>query len=462
MQQRRAPLICRDADDRIARVRAPLAALHGEVGTVNAGEFLGHVTALASLLPDASYVLNLCENRYLFMVGFCAAIVRGQTNLLAPNKTLGTQEALLSRYQNAQVLHDGVETIPGCHEVNVNGLSLRHPAVYDIPEIDLVFPAAITFTSGSTGDSKPNLKSWATFVESTEINARYMLLHDDRLVSELATVPGQHMWGMETSILLPLMRRVCVSDTQPLFPQDICKALFELPAPRLLVSTPFHLRAIMLSGLTFPPVDSILCATAPLSQELARDVESAFSGKLQEIYGCSEAGSMSCRSTSESDIWTIFSGVHFNPDEHGYWAVGEHLPASILLQDRLDKLDDRHFRLLGRSDDMIEIGGKRGSLLEMNKILQNIPGVVDGAIFLPDEEKLINRLVAAVVLAPGISKDTISTHFRQRVDPVFVPRPIHVVASLPREPNGKLPRAKLLALLRASPNIATVNSKLEV
>ena len=56
-------------------------ARHGD-REIRAAEFLADVLALAERLPDARYALNLCTQRYHFLVAFCAAIVAGQTNLL--------------------------------------------------------------------------------------------------------------------------------------------------------------------------------------------------------------------------------------------------------------------------------------------------------------------------------------------------------------------------------------------
>ena len=45
-------------------------------------DFIGQVLRLAEQLPAADYAINLCDNRYVFTLAFCAAIVKGQTTLL--------------------------------------------------------------------------------------------------------------------------------------------------------------------------------------------------------------------------------------------------------------------------------------------------------------------------------------------------------------------------------------------
>lgn len=446
---RQLPLLERQLDDCFAQVNSPLPALHGLTGNIAVSEFIGQVLQLAAHLPEAGSVINLCDNRYLFTLGFCAALLRGQTNLLPQNRALATQQQLLDQYPHSYVLHDGLETLlDNCPQLNLNQLDLRAAAATAIPTIPADQLAAIAFTSGSTGQPKANLKPWHTFVTSSLMNAQAMLGdgYRDQLRFALATVPAQHMWGLETSLLLPLFARLCISDARPLFPQDVANALQQLPTPRLLISTPVHLRALVSSGVTMPQAAHLLCATAPLSTELAQATEACFGGELIEVYGCSEVGSMARRRTAQGDVWQLFEGLEFA--EELTVIRGSHLPQQQPVQDRIETSDGRAFRLLGRSDDMIEIAGKRGSLQEMNKLLLATPGVVDGIVFMPEDGTQAVTRPVALVVATTATKQDVSARFAAHLDPVFMPRPLLLVDTLPREDNGKLPRAKLLAFYR--------------
>jgi acyl-coenzyme A synthetase/AMP-(fatty) acid ligase len=128
--------------------------------------------------------------------------------------------------------------------------------------------------------------------------------------------------------------------------------------------------------------------------------------------------------------------------------AADFLPTSVELADVIETADYRTFRVAGRSSDMVNIGGKRASLSGMTRILADIDGVVDGVILMPDNanEAKVPRLVA-VVVAPGRSQDEIRSAFRQRVDPVFVPRRIVLVDALPRNETGKLPLDRVWALV---------------
>jgi len=57
--------------------------------------------------------------------------------------------------------------------------------------------------------------------------------------------------------------------------------------------------------------------------------------------------------------------------------------------------------------------------------------------------------VAACVVAPRLAAGQVLAALRERVDPVFLPRPLLLVARLPRNETGKLPQEALLALAAA-------------
>ncbi|NOX26963.1 MAG: acyl-CoA synthetase [Gammaproteobacteria bacterium] len=458
MSSHDSPLICRAAKDPIAHINTKLAPLGELNGTISAQQFLCHVRQLAKQLPTQHYAINLCDNRYLFMVALCAVIVRQQTNLLAPNAHCATQEKLNQRYKNSYVLHDGgIKTADNIPQFDLSNILLtNHSSDFDIPLVSLDHLAVISFTSGSTGNSKSNHKTWHTLVTSTAINQRYMLPNADQTFYQLATVPGQHMWGLETSVLLALRANVCSSDTRPLYPYDVYQQLAALPSPRMLVSTPVHLRALVDKNTEQSKLDIILCATAPLNQALACDVERLFSTELREIYGCSEIGSMAIKKTAQEENWQRFAGISFKHNEKSLIsASAEHITHSVELNDQIELLDQTHFKLTGRSSDTINIAGKRGSLYEINNLLLDFPGLLDGVVFLPPQKQRVPRLAAIVVLNNEASRQQLVNYLRQYLDSAFIPRPLIEVEALPREKNGKLPQSQLLTFfesLRKNPS----------
>ena len=120
----------------------------------------------------------------------------------------------------------------------------------------------------------------------------------------------------------------------------------------------------------------------------------------------------------------------------------------VELADRVEALDSRRFRLLGRRTDLVKLGGRRASLSGLNHILTELDGVADGAFLVPDDlDQRVNARLTAVVVAPGRSPGGILAELRGLVDPLFLPRRVICVDALPRNELGKLPRQALQALV---------------
>ncbi len=124
----------------------------------------------------------------------------------------------------------------------------------------------------------------------------------------VATVPPQHMYGLKLSVLLPLLGGIGVHASHPLYPADIASALAEVPEPRVLVSTPVHLRALLESGVRLPPLQVIVSATAPLSADLAGALERRIGTVLLEFFGSTETCVIASRRTATVAAWRPHRG----------------------------------------------------------------------------------------------------------------------------------------------------------
>jgi len=175
---------------------------------IDTAQFLRHVYGVAARLPDDSQVLNLCDDRYRFLVGFAASLAGGKTTLLPPSRAPGVIVELLERYPGACLLGDCALV----ENIRTDTVAPRHLRLGDtLPEADGTMPsiasdflAAIGFTSGSSGPPKAQPKYWGSFRTSTALNAAAIAAIAGPHAHIVATVPPQHMYGMETSVLLPL------------------------------------------------------------------------------------------------------------------------------------------------------------------------------------------------------------------------------------------------------------------
>jgi acyl-coenzyme A synthetase/AMP-(fatty) acid ligase len=119
----------------------------------------------------------------------------------------------------------------------------------------------------------------------------------------------------------------------------------------------------------------------------------------------------------------------------------------LQLADRISVQTEQEFVLHGRPSDLIKVAGRRASLEALNAELTQIAGVLDGMFYVPDASDTGRERLAAVAVAPGRSVSSILAELRKRIDPVFLPRPLHLVNALPRNALGKLPLESLRGLV---------------
>ena len=453
----------------------PTAVISYRAGIpITARQFLSDANRLAQRLPAGSHVLNVCADRYRFTVGLAACLITGRVSLLPSTHTPEVIGQMASFAPDAFCLTDdarcdiGLPKIYYCEdqptaEAEITAGSERTaeseptaevaPAVapaWVVPEIPVTQLAAIVFTSGSTGTPLPYKKTWGRLARCVRNGAPRLGLADGKSHALIGTVPAQHMYGFESTVLLALVSGNSFSAERPFYPADIAAAVAAVPQPRVLVTTPVHLRTLLASAVDMPPLDLIVSATAPLDQDLARAVEVKFRTTLLEIYGSTETGQIAMRRTAQALSWRLWPGVRLQVSNEQVFAQGGHVEQLTAMCDVIEITADDEFLLHGRTADMVNVAGKRSSFGYLNAQLNAIPGVIDGVFFLGDGatgSTGVARL-GAVVVAPTLSVAALNEQLRRRIDPAFLPRPLIIVESLPRNATGKLPQQALQHLAK--------------
>ncbi|CAG9203841.1 Acyl-coenzyme A synthetase/AMP-(Fatty) acid ligase [Paraburkholderia tropica] len=439
--------------------------------------FLADVARVADALPPGGHVFNVCRDRYRFAVSLCAALVAGRISLLPSTHAPETVRQLKAFAPDTFCLHDAPEcaidlprfrypdtpaanlTKDDCADAQDNANNNADDAPFAVPQIDAARVMAYVFTSGSTGAPVPHRKTWGCLVEGVRASAQSLGLSGDGAAAHtlVGTVPAQHMYGFESTVLLALIGGLAFSSRQPFYPADIRAELDAVPQPRVLVTSPIHLRTLLASDAPLPRAALVLSATAPLAEKLASEAEARLGAPLIEIYGSTETGQIATRRTAQGATWRLLPRIRFearatgDEDSTTFWASGGHLDEPVPMGDALELLDAQRFLLHGRKQDLVNIAGKRTSIAYLNHQLNAIPGVTDGVFFMPDDDDstrgdaAITRLVALVV-APSLSVADLQRALRERIDGAFMPRPLVFVDALPRNETGKLPRDVLAAL----------------
>ena len=476
---------------------------HNGETAVSAATFLRHCHALAAMLPagiqpasaqpegtspegvqvGGAHMINLCRDRYAFTVAFSASVLRRHVCLLTGERSAAALAALAQAYPGSYIAtdepaqHSGAGTavpicvvVPGAIRVDdghPDDGETDHGAADD-PDVDHgsradgdswggdapanpAIPAeqlaAIVFTSGSTGTPTPHRKLWGALAERSQAAAAQFELHEAEPCGVVGTVPPQHMYGFETTVLLPLHAPTSSWCGPTFYPTDVQAALAAVPEPRILVTTPLQMGGLLRAATPLPALRAVISATAPLDADLAAAVEVQWQTQVLEIFGATEVGSIASRRTIDGDRWALYPEVRLTPQDDLVVVTAPFAPP-VPLADEVELLEQDQFRLLGRRTDIVKLGGHRASLSGLNRVLTGLDGVTDGTFVVPDDlnQQPTARLLA-VVVAPDRSADSILRELRERLDPLFLPRRVVLVPSLPRNALGKLPREALLRMV---------------
>ena len=198
---------------------------------------------VAAMLPAGGHVLNVCADRYRFTVGFLASLVAGKVSLLPSTHTPEVIRQLTVFAPDAFCLTDDANCeidLPQFRYPEVPSARIRRGSDRRVDSARL---AAYVFTSGSTGTPLPYRKSWGYLAACVREEAERLGLLDGRAHAIVGTVPPQHMYGFESTVLVALQSGNAFCAERPFFPADICRRARRCPAtadPGLHSHTPAH------------------------------------------------------------------------------------------------------------------------------------------------------------------------------------------------------------------------------
>ncbi len=413
---------------------------------------------LAPALSEASAACNLCVSRVGFLVTWLAALRSGVPMLLPPSggsvdlaRILRATPRPMIVADDARMISAGWRELAPCHLWT--GSVARAPASDSALtwQPDWHRPAVVLHTSGTTGAPQPQIKTLAQLCAGARaLGARLSQLiggGSARIERIVCSVPPQHMFGFEVSVMLPLTRSLPLLEGRPLLPADVQQAFADTP-PAVWIATPLHLHSLVQAGVSLPHCVAVIASTMPLAQSLARSAEERVHAPVLEIYGSTETGVLVMRRVARDADLLPVDGVRLVPVADGTLAFGGHFKSPARLPDHVEFTARGRFALLGRDSDLLKIGGRRASLSGLNLLLQEMPGLDDGVFYLPNNGNPVQRL-CLIHSGSALDRGAVEGWLRSRIDPAFLPRTLIRVAKLPRDDNGKLPRAALDELFAA-------------
>lgn len=324
-----------------------------------------------------------------------------------------------------------------------------------------VFPALEIFTSGSTGEPKPILKTFAQ-IES-ELGALERLWPEEKQAVIVTTVTHQHLYGLTFRLFWPLCRGQVFERNSCQFVEDIVSRA-QQHARFVLVSTPSHLSRLN-PGLDWVSLRSrcecVLSSAAPLQRADSLQVSALLQAPVREIYGSSETGAVAWRvqSPQVEARWQPLPGVRcmLTADSTLQVDAPQVQHGRQVLSDRVELAPDGSFVLLGRTDRIAKIEGKRISLLEVEQVAEQQGMIKTAKALVLSGHRTEVALVAELTpegeqYLQASSKKVLVRQLRQvfsqHFEPVALPRRWRFVKQMPYNPQGKITVDSLKAMFQ--------------
>ncbi|MEN3356628.1 MAG: long-chain acyl-CoA synthetase [Mycobacteriales bacterium] len=340
-------------------------------------------------------------------------------------------------------------------------------------------PAAIFYTSGTTGFPKGAVTSHENFLTNAENALRVAgLPAHDPTIRNLVSVPLFHVTGCNSQ-LLPTLQGGGATVVMPAF--DVQRFLRAIVEERIRVVT--SVPAIYWYALSRPDLaDHDLTGVgwasyggAPIAPSLVRRIKQGFpNARVGNGFGLTETSSISSYLPDEW-AYTHTESVGFaaptvdlavaDPDAggvgellirggnvvDGYWAkpaeTAEAFRDGWLHSGDLARIDaEGRVYVLDRIKDMINRGGENVYSVEVENVLAGAPGVFEVAVIAVPDPMMGEKVGAVLVPTPGqpLDVDAVRGYAAERLADFKVPQFVHVRQEpLPRNPGGKVLKSAL-------------------
>jgi long-chain acyl-CoA synthetase len=371
----------------------------------------------------------------------------------------------LSPYEGSQRIH------PARLQDIFAGGDGAHPQVRGI-DLDL---ASIVYTSGSTGKSKGVMLRHANIVANTRSIVEYLqLTRDDRV---MVVLPFYYIYGKSLLNTHVAVGGSVVLDNRFAFPNVILETMKQTEVTGFAgVPSTFM---IMLARSTvrkerFPSLRYLTQAGGPMAPAVQKDVVETFKpARLFVMYGATEAAAR-LSYLDPDDLPRKWGSIGkpipnvdlFVADEEGrevprgevgelvargsnfmegYWQDPEEtdrvMRHGLYYTGDLGRMDDEGFLyVVGRTKDMVKVGGERVSAKEIEEVILELREVQEVAVIGVEDAVLGEAIKAFVIASPGdgVESERVVSHCRKRLPPFKVPKFVEMVEELPRNESGKI------------------------
>ncbi len=462
----------------LGRADAPALDLveHPERGTITFGQIEADAQHLAAVLRQrgltrgdrlALYLPNRYEYLTLFLACTRLGVILVPVNILYKEREIAH---IVADSRPAALVFSG-DVPAGTGDVpRWDVTTLTTDTRYEGREaLDGDTPAALVYTSGTTGRSKGAVLTHNNFLaNATSLLAAWRITEHDRY---LATLPLFHVHGLANGVVSWLASG-CRMWLAERFVADRVATWFATYRPTLFFGVPtmYH-RLLQLPDATARAIGEgmrlFVCGSAPLPAPVMDAFRARFGHVILERYGMSETlmniGNPYTGERRPGSVGVPFPGVSVRiVDEQGtdradgeigevwvrgpnvckgYWDNADATARAFTggwfrTGDLGERSADGYYTLRGRMSDLIISGGFNIYPREIEELLLDQPGVTEAAVVgVADAAR--GELPVAYVVGTANADDLLAT-CRAQLATFKVPRAVVTVEALPRTALGKV------------------------
>lgn len=262
------------------------------------------------------------------------------------------------------------------------------------------------FTSGSSGFPVGAFKSEENLL--LEVQSLKDIIATREIKRVVVTVPFVHIYGILAGLLLPM----ALGDIQLVLKEDFLpyELLQEAAHEKTIVITsPVFIKALVkLTSTTLLRDTLFISSTAPLALEDVSLFEEKYATNLMQLFGSTETGGIAYKMGAQAQ-WNALDGVTLQ-DQDERLSVFSPFLSLYLLKEEIEpltqpyitedivKIQKNSFVLLGRSNKLIKIAGKRISASQIERILEEIPQVQGAIVELVYKKELLKSEQISITL----------------------------------------------------------------
>ena len=282
------------------------------------------------------------------------------------------------------------------------------------------------FTSGSSGFPVGAFKSFDNINE--EIKVLHSLVEKYKIKKVVVTVPFVHIYGVLAGLLLPLsLDNITLVVKEDFLPYELLDEAKD--SGTLVITTPVFIKALSKLSKDINLNKTIfISSTGPLYDDDINLLESKYKTNIMQLFGSTETGGIAYKYGNSLE-WTPMSNVEIKLTKENKLSVKSKFISPYIIDNNILKLEqpfitediielkNDNFKLIGRSNKLIKIAGKRISALQIETQLEKINGVKNVVVELVYKKELLRSEQIKILvqsenkLSKKIIKDKLSEAF---------------------------------------------------